>query len=249
LIALNQDTAAPQAYVVHRMGDAYVLVRDVEKPFGTKRAVAFVNLGDEPREMVVPFYAVNFGLNTKDSVPKHTRNVRCITPLGGPDGGFSVLENDELVGVVPAHGTRIFIVESDRRHEQDVYEAETAFLPMYQELHDAKKAKIAYYEKDDKASGGMVVAGAGGRKGNGVAWERVWSEKGGTYTMTVRTIGDGGPVMSRVNGTVYEGTPKKEGDVEFSVSLKPGFNEICLFNNDEPLPNIDFMVLELVDSM
>ena len=219
-------------------------MRDVEKPFGTKRAVAFVNLGDEPREMVVPFYAVNFGLNTKDSVPKHTRNVRCITPLGGPDGGFSVLENDELVGVVPAHGTRIFIVESDRRHEQDVYEAETAFLPMYQELHDAKKAKIAYYEKDDKASGGMVVAGAGGRKGNTIVWERVWSEKGGKYAMTVKTIGEGGAVVARVNGAVGVGTPKEGGFVEFIVTLRPGFNEVCLFNDFEMLPAIDAMALE-----
>ena len=245
LLAMSQNDLGLQAYVAQRVGsDGYVLVRDVEKPFGTKRAVAFVNLGDEPREMVVPFYAVNFGLNTKDSVPKHTRNVRCITPLGGPDGGFSVLENDELVGMVPAHGTRIFIVESDRRHEQDVYEAETAFLPMYQELHDAKKAKIAYYEKDDKASGGMVVAGAGGRKGNTVVWERVWSEKGGKYAMTVKTIGEGGAVKARVNGTIVSGTAKEGAGLEFSVTLRPGLNEVCLFNDFETLPAIDVMTLE-----
>ncbi len=244
LIALDQDTAAPQAYVVHRVDDAYVLVRDIEKPFGKKRAVAFVNLGDKPREMVVPFYAIDFGLNTKDSVPKYTRNVRCITPLGGPDGGFTVLENDELVGTVPAHGTRIFVVESNRRLEQDVYEAETAFLPTYQELHDAKKAKTAYYEKNDKASGGMVVAGAGGRRGNTIVWERVWSEKGGKYAMTVRTIGEGGAVFARVSGTVAQGAPKDGVGAEFCVTLKPGLNEVCLFNDFEPLPAIDVMTLE-----
>ena len=159
------------------------------------------------------------------------------------DGGFSVYEND-FSGMVPAHGTRIFIVESDKRFEDMVYEAETAFLPTYQELHDAKKAKTAYYEKNDKASGGMVVAGAGGRKGNTIVWERVWSEKGGNYAMTVKTIGEGGSVMARVNGTVVSGTAKEGVDLEFSVTLRPGLNEVCLFNDFETLPAIDVMTLE-----
>ena len=165
--------------------------------------------------------------------------------MGVPaDGGFTVLENAALVGTVPAQGTRIFVVESNRRLEQDVYEAEIAFLPTYQELHDAKKAKTAYYEKNDKASGGMVVAGAGGRKGNTIVWERVWSEKGGKYAMTVKTIGEGGAVMARVNGAVGVGTPKEGGFVEFIVTLRPGFNEVCLFNDFEMLPTIDAMALE-----
>ena len=194
--------------------------------------------------MVVPFYAIDFGLNIKDSGVKVKRNVRCITPLGGPDGGFTVLENDEFVGTVPAHGTRIFVVETDKRFEQNVYEAETAFLPTYQELHDAKHAKTAFYEKNDKASGGMVVTGAGGRKGNTIVWERVWSEKGGKYAMTVRTIGEGGAVFARVSGTVAQGTPKDGVGAEFCVTLKPGLNEVCLFNDFEPLPAIDVMTLE-----
>ena len=148
------------------------------------------------------------------------------------------------MGAIPAHGTRVCLVETAKRLERELYEAETAFLPMYQELHDAKKAKIAYYEKDDKASGGMVVAGAGGRKGNTIVWERVWSEKGGKYAMTVKTIGEGGAVMARVNGAVGVGTPKEGGFVEFIVTLRPGFNEVCLFNDFEMLPAIDAMALE-----
>lgn len=243
LIALDQDTAAPQAYVVHRVDDAYVLVRDIEKPFGRKRAVAFVNLGDKPREMVVPFYAIDFGLNTKDSAPRCTRNVRCITPLGGPDGGFTVLENDEFVGTVPAHGTRIFVVESDKRFERDVYEAETAFLSTYQELRDAKKAGTGRYEKNDKASGGMVAAGVGGRRGNYLAWNNVWSEKGGEYTMSVRTIGEGGTMKVKVNGVACDVQTAEDGVMVFSAALKPGVNAIRMFNDVEALPAIDYMTL------
>lgn len=237
LIALNQDTAAPQAYVVHRMGDAYVLVRDVEKPFGTKRAVAFVNLGDKPCEMSISAREIDLaGID----------RTRSVTPSNGEVAEWFPQEDGRRInmGAIPAHGTRVCLVETAKRLERELYEAETAFLPMYQELHDAKKAKIAYYEKDDKASGGMVVAGAGGRKGNTIVWERVWSEKGGKYAMTVKTIGEGGAVMARVNGAVGVGTPKEGGFVEFIVTLRPRFNEVCLFNDFEMLPAIDAMALE-----
>ena len=62
--------------------------------------------------------------------------------------------------------------------------------------------------------------------------------------MTVKTIGEGGSVMARVNGTVGVGTPKDSESVEFNVTLKPGLNEVCLFNDFEPLPAIDVMTLE-----
>ena len=62
--------------------------------------------------------------------------------------------------------------------------------------------------------------------------------------MTVKTIGEGGAVMARVNGAVGVGTPKEGGFVEFIVTLRPGFNEVCLFNDFEMLPAIDAMALE-----
>jgi hypothetical protein len=237
LIALNQDTAAPQAYVVRRMDDAYVLVRDIEKPFGTKRAVAFVNLGDKPCEMSISAREIDLaGID----------RTRSVTPSNGEVAEWFPQEDGRRInmGAIPAHGTRVCLVETAKRLERELYEAETAFLPTYQELHDAKHAKTAFYEKNDKASGGMVVSGAGGRTGNGIVWERVWSEKGGNYAMTVKTLGDGGAVMARVNGTVVSGTAKEGAGLEFSVTLRPGLNEVCLFNDFETLPAIDVMTLE-----
>ena len=236
LIALNQDTAAPQAYVVHRMGDAYVLVRDVEKPFGTKRAVAFVNLGDKPCEMSISAREIDLaGID----------RTRSVTPSNGEVAEWFPQEDGRRInmGAIPAHGTRVCLVETAKRLERELYEAETAFLPMYQELHDAKKAKIAYYEKDDKTSGGMVAANVGGRRGNYLAWNNVWSERGGEYRMFVKTLGEGGEVKAKVNGVACGGTASGDGSgmVEFHISLKPGVNSVRLFNNEAALPLIDCM--------
>ncbi|MBQ9431818.1 MAG: alpha-galactosidase [Kiritimatiellae bacterium] len=246
LIALDQDTAAPQAYVAERNGDAYVLVRDLEKPFGTVRAVAFVNLEDKEKKLMAAFGP--FGDLDLDGKLLHVRDLTAQRDLTEAEIDSS-LGDSSLYGLrsmfyvtVPPHGTRIFRVEAEKRLERTRYEAETAFLPTYQKLHDAKKVKTAYYEKKDNAAGGMVVTGAGGRKDNFIVWERVWSENGGEYRMSVVTAGEGGTVAARVNGIVSaEGAKDEKGVVNFRVELKPGLNEVCLFNDSEPLPAIDRM--------
>ncbi len=244
LIALNQDTAAPQAYVAVRNGDAYVLVRDLEKPFGTVRAVAFVNLEDKEKKLMAAFGP--FGNLDLAGKLLRVRDLTAQRDFTEAEIDSSLVDSS-LYGLrsmfyvtVPPHGTRVFRVETEKRLERMRYEAETAFLPAYQELHDAKKVKTAYYEESDKASGGMVVAGAGGRKDNSIVWERVWSENGGEYGMSVVTAGEGGTVSARVNGIACaEGTKDEKGVVHFRVELKPGLNEVCLFNDSEPLPAID----------
>ena len=236
LIALDQDTAAPQAYVVKKDGDTYVLLRELTPPDDgwTKASVAlaFLNLSDEPKGMTFRGCGHLLGLDKG-----HVKVRDMIAGCDISDPGVEPM-------TVPPHAVRIYRLDSSGRREVSLYEAETAFLPTYQELHDAKHAKTAFYEKNDKASGGMVVTGAGGRKGNTIVWERVWSEKGGKYAMTVRTIGEGGAVFARVSGTVAQGTPKDGVGAEFCVTLKPGLNEVCLFNDFEPLPAIDVMTLE-----
>ena len=248
LIALDQDTAAPHAYVAKRDGDAYVLVRDIEKPFGTKRAVAIVNLGDKETNVVV---AVNGDADLvlpwriRDLITGESLYADKLFPRTGASGSEFLMDIS-----VPAHGTRIYVLEAAKRRERDIYEAENAYLSTYQELHDAKKAKTAYYEKNDEASGGMVAAQVGGRRGNYLAWNNVWSEKGGEYRMFVKTLGDGGEVKAKVNGVVCDGikgaAPGGGGKVEFRVSLKPGVNSVRLFNNEATLPLIDCMWMNKV---
>jgi len=53
LIAINQDPLGLQAYVAKRVGECYVLVKDIKKLNGKERAVAFVNLSDKEQTMTL----------------------------------------------------------------------------------------------------------------------------------------------------------------------------------------------------
>ena len=55
LIAVDQDPLGLQAYVVKRENGGYVLVKDVEEKYGTKRVVAFYNPTNGTENMSVDF--------------------------------------------------------------------------------------------------------------------------------------------------------------------------------------------------
>ena len=235
LSALDQDTAAPQAYVVKKDGDTYVLLRELTPPDDgwTKASVAlaFLNLSDEPKGMTFRGCGHLLGLDKG-----HVKVRDMIAGCDISDPGVEPM-------TVPPHAVRIYRLDSSGRREVSLYEAETAYLSTYQELHDAKKAKTGYYEKNDKASGGMAAANVGGRRGNYLAWNNVWSEKGGEYRMSVKTLGEGSEVKAKVNGVACGGTASGDGSgmVEFHISLNPGVNSVRLFNNEAALPLIDCM--------
>lgn len=217
-IALNQDAAEPQGYVVKRDGDMYALVRDIEKPFGTKRAVLFVNLGDEAKAMRLEMREIDLGM---------------------------AVTTPPLAAEIPAHGAKIFIMEGDRRLERRVYEGENAFMRTYQELKRSAAAKTAYLEYDANASGGLYAAGLGNRPENDLVWEKVWSEKGGEYILSFDCVTDKPRTMFLgVNGgdaVRLEVVPGKECTAR--VMLKPGVNAVRLFNDKAPLPGIDKMTV------
>ena len=48
LIALNQDTLYQQAYLAAKVNDCYIMVKDIEKANGLKRAFAIYNPNDAP---------------------------------------------------------------------------------------------------------------------------------------------------------------------------------------------------------
>jgi hypothetical protein len=61
LIALDQDPLGLQAYVVKRENGGYVLVKDIEQKYGTKRAIAFYNPTDATISMSIDFSDVELG--------------------------------------------------------------------------------------------------------------------------------------------------------------------------------------------
>ena len=232
LLAMNQNDLGVQGYVARREGEAYVLTKDADTRFGTARFVALYNAGDEVRDFKVPFADLD---------------------LEGPVQTFDLVERADvgvferfLTASVPAHGTRFYRLDAARRVDRRVYEAETAFLPHYQELTDALKAGTPVYRQDARASGGVVVANLGGVRGNDLVWKDVRVSKPGRYRLEIRLIADRCAEMSvQVDRgeVVRQQVPETKGtvgSVAFERDLAAGEHEVRLFCKDR-LPAIDVL--------
>lgn len=236
LIALNQNTLGLQAYVVKRENGAYVLVKDVEEKYGTKRAVAFYNPTNASVDMSIAFSQLDLAGNVKvrDLFEKKDKGVY--------EGSYSV--------TVPAHGTRIYKLEADERLERKVYEAETAWLTDYQEIKNNEVYGTAIYSEKNGCSGGVAVGWLGNRDSNDLQWRNVYSKEGGEYTLRVYFVtGDDRTMKLSVNGgeaIVYTGNSGGWGTVgsaEFDVVLEKGENVVRLFNESGYMGDIDKMEL------
>ncbi len=242
LIALNQDPLALQAYVVSRDGGAYVLVKDIGTLHGRQRAVAFYNSTDEAVTMSVDFLDLDLGGQVK------VRDVFNREDLGEYAGNMEV--------EVPMHGTRIYTLEAEKRYERSKYEAETAWLNAYQELENNQVAETGIYEEADHCSGGAKAGWLGKSKENYLEWRNVYSEEGGTYTLTLTYIsGEERQVCLSVNGgadtvlSVNSGSWSEPARVEVEVTLEQGNNVIRLHNDTDWMPDIDCMELEKAGSL
>ena len=236
LIAVNQDPLGLQAYVVKRENGGYVLVKDVEKRYGTTRVVAFYNPTDGAISMNVDFSQLDLAGDVK---------VRDL--FAKADKG--VYENVLSVNL-PAHGTRIYRLEADERLERTVYEAETAWLTSYQEIRNNEVYGTAIYAENGICSGGIAVGWLGGRDNNDLQWRNVYSENGGEYTLRIYFVtGEDRTMKLSINGgepVVYTGKSAGWGSVgyaEFDVVLEKGENVVRLFNESAYMGDIDKMVL------
>ena len=236
LIALNQNTLGLQAYVVKRENGGYVLVKDVEEKYGTKRAVAFYNPTGSAIGMSVDFSQLDLAgeVVVRDLFEK--RNV------GIYEGSYVV--------TVPAHGTRIYKLEAQERLERTVYEAETAWLSAYQELKNHETEGTANYLEASYCSGGVKVGWIGNRGENDIQWRNVYSKNGGEYTVRIGFVtGENRTMKLSVNGreaitfTGNSGGWSTVGYADFEVTLDKGENVIRLFNENGYMGDIDKLVL------
>ena len=236
LIALNQNTLGLQAYVVDRMNGGYVLVKDVDEKYGTKRAVAFYNPTNSAINMSISFSKLDLAgeVAVRDLFEK--KNV------GVYEGSYSV--------TVPAHGTRIYKLSAEERLERKVYEAETAWLTDYQEIKNNEVYGTAIYGEKSNCSGGVAVGWLGNRDSNDLQWRNVYSENGGEYTLRVYFVtGDNRTMKLSVNGgeaitfTGNSGGWSTVGSAEFDVVLEKGENVVRLFNESGYMGDIDKMEL------
>lgn len=238
LIALNQDPLGLQAYVVQHEGEGYVLVKDIETLRGKVRAVAFYNPADTACNFNVPLETLELGGKTKvRDLVKHK------------DEG-SVKGN--LAYTVPAHSIKIMRLEAEQRLEPTLYEAEWAYLPLFNDL--LKQPRLINYQPCKGASGGMVVTNLGGSEKNHIEWNNVHSDLGGEYAMTISYLPPEekeGLVNDRVievevNGTKYAplrqlvpSNMKGVQTISLPITLKAGNNVIRIGSAYTWAPDID----------
>lgn len=236
LIELDQSPLGQQAYVAWHDQGCYALVKDAETANGLKRAVAFYNPTDAERRLSV-------GIDRFDlSAPVIAENLWT--------GSRSYLPGDTFEVTVGPHDTEVFVVEGSRRLMRRRYEAETAFLSEYQELLNPQVANSAYYKADDRCSGGMKVTNAGASDRNDIIFRDVYVPYAGEYTVTIRYCC---PVERRVcvalNDTVvYDEQFEASGDFtdrKMRVTLNDGNNNVRLYSPDTPLPDIDYIDVEI----
>ena len=240
LIALNQNELGLQAYVVEKVNDCYILVKDVEELYGKKRAVAVYNPTDAQKTV-----SVNFGMLDLAGEVK-ARDLFERTDAGTFTGEMSV--------TVPAHGTRIYTLEATERLERTLYEAETAWLSEYQELWNNESRGTAIYSEKAGASGGAIVGWLGNRASNDLQWRTVQSETGGLYKMTLSfitgenrnikiSVNGGEPISASLNGGSWSNIAQKE----FEITLNKGNNTVRLYSDAGWMADIDCMTLQLLE--
>ncbi len=243
LIALNQDPLGLQAYVVQHLGEGYVLVKDIELLRGNVRAVGLYNPSDTVCHFKVPLNVLELcgTVNIRDLVNQKDEGV----------------VSESLSYTLPPHSVKILRVEAERRVEPEHYEAEWAYLPLFNDLD--KQPRIIHYTPFEGASGRMVVTNVGGSSENYMEWNNVYSEKGGNYVMTISYVPPEekpGEINDRiievmVNGFKYAPLAQLEKmrskgvcSVSIPIQLNAGFNVIRIGSLYTWTPDIDCFTLK-----
>ena len=245
LIALNQDPLHLQAYVAEKQGECYVLVKDIKKLRGKERAIAVYNPSDEEQTVTLNPATVELG--------GAVQYYDCF--LQAP----YLYDQNPITLKVPAHGTKIFRAKGKKRLERTTYEAETAFLPMYQEIRNNQAADLkqllgveatAVYSQSPTASGGYVTRFLGKSEQNDLQWQHVYSTKQGKRRMTIAFFaGEEREMDVFVNGQKVKKLKVSGSDwgrrqtITVDVNLKKGNNVIRLANPRGWMPDIDAMSL------
>ena len=149
-----------------------MLVKDIGQRRAGTRAVALYNPTNERQHIVVSLKELELEGKTRlrDLFLHKDQKAVC----------------DSIMADVGPHDVAIFRGEAERRIEPTRYEAEWAYLPLYNDL--GKRKKEILYARNDQASGGMVVTLGGGRKENSIKWDHVYSAAGGRYDLTIHYL-------------------------------------------------------------
>lgn len=245
LIALNQDPLHLQAYVAEKQGECFILVKDLKKLRGKERAIAVYNPSDEEQTVTLNPATVELG--------GAVQYYDCF--LQAP----YLYDQNPITLKVPAHGTKIFRAKGKKRLERTTYEAETALLPMYQEIRNNQATDLPQllgvsvtpiFSESPQATGGYVARFLGQSEQNSLEWQHVYSKKQGKRRMTIGFFtGEEREMDVIVNGQRVK-TLKVGGndwgrrqEVTVDINLRKGNNVIRLANPRGWMPDIDGMTL------
>ena len=234
LLAINQDPLGLQAYVAKRVGECYVLVKDLKQRNGKERAVAFVNLSDKEQTMTLDLRELDLSGEIQ----------LCNLQDGGSQ--FFTLHSSFFTFALPPHATRVFVVRGTQRLQRRIYEAETAFLTSYQEIKNNQAFLTAIYEDDSRCSGGVKASWLGGRADNDLRWRDVYVDKAGRYALRLNCLTkEPRTLFVDVNGTTVDSlTFTADAEQTVFVVLKKGRNEVRLWNDDGRMPDVDYMIVD-----
>ncbi len=236
LLAMSQNDLGLQGYVVSKQGDAYVLVKDADKKFGTARFVQLLNLSDKP---------VDVKICARD------------LDLGGEIQVFDLVERadpgtfkDETTVQVPPHGSKFYRFDAEQRLDRVVYEAETAYLSAYQELTDAKKANTAFTYSTRCRGGDAAVTWIGFSEANDLIWKDVMVSQAGDYELTLDFEAKTWDLKEldgfiQIDGGVKIAfkTTKEKRLIKLPVTLSAGLHTVRLSNPTGLMEDIDHMTL------
>ncbi|MBQ3629769.1 MAG: carbohydrate-binding protein [Prevotella sp.] len=240
LIAMNQDPLGLGAPVVQRMGDVYVVAKDMEQLHGPKRAVVVMNLSDGRRQISLDLKALEM-----------TGAVRMHDCLTGKDTDYAA--GSRINVVMPAHGSQAYFITGERI-DRVRYQGEEAWANKYQEISGFPSAR---HMEASGADQGWYMGWLGNLVGNYMEWRNVHSQLGGRYKLTIRyATAENRNLQIHVNGEDLGfldnlnsgGWDDAWKTVDIEVTLKPGFNVVRLGEPVGFAPNIDYIELTPLQS-
>lgn len=236
LIALNQDPLHLQAYVAYKVGECYVLVKDIEERFGNTRAIAVYNPSEVTRRVVLDLNRLELAGDVA------LRNLIDHEDLGTVNGTHTIS--------VPAHGTAVMKAVAEERIERVRYEGECGYISDYQEILNNEVARTGIYASESACSGGIKAGWLGYKEENDLQFNDVYSKNGGEYDLTIAFLTEEDrQIEVEVNGehittyTANSGGYNRVGTTKIPITLKQGINTIRLSNPYYFMPDIDYIDL------
>ena len=149
---------------------------------------------------------------------------------------------------IPAHGSAAYYVTGTRT-ERTRYQAEEAWMPLYQEISGAPTAR---YETSGDADLGAYAGWLGDNPDNYMEWRDVYSFFGGKYRLTIAYASASARSLELyVNGELKRtfrnlnngSWSSNWGKTNINIELQPGSNTIRLGSSSGFAPNIDYIQL------